>query len=161
MKKQQLLQGVESICQSKPEGAILGEHQEDEELLWSILGLLLFILYANDLPQVTRNSSVTQYADDITMMVVAKDEDLSRVRKWADINKPSINTWKKTQLLLMGRKRREQELSTVKVEMDGEEIGRNRSVKCLEVMLDDALPWRDQVESVRRKCFTGLAKLRR
>ena len=25
----------------------------------------------------------------------------------------------------------------------------------------DALSWRDQVESVRRKCFAGLAKLRR
>ena len=39
------------------------------------------------------------------MMVVAKDEDLSRVRKWADDNKLLINT-RKTQLLLMSRKRR-------------------------------------------------------
>ena len=29
------------------------------------------------------------------------------------------------------------------------------------VMLDDALTWRDQVESVRRKCFSELAKLRK
>ena len=78
----------------------------------SILGPLLFILYANDLPQVTRNSIVTQNADDTTMTVVAKDvtslgeqlkEDLSRVRKWADDNKLLINT-QKTQLLLMGRR---------------------------------------------------------
>lgn len=48
----------------------------------------------------------------------------------------------------MGRKRRERELSTVKVVMDGEDIERNRSVKCLGVMLDDALSWKDQVESV-------------
>jgi len=61
----------------------------------------------------------------------------------------------------MSRKRRETKLSTVKVVMDGEEIERKRSVKCLGVMLDDALSWRDQVESVRRKCFAGLAKLRR
>ena len=63
--------------------------------------------------------------------------------------------------MLMGRKRRERELSTVKVVMDGEEIERKRSVKCLGVMLDDALSWKDQVESVRKKCFVGLAKLRR
>ena len=62
-------------------------------------------------------------------------------------------------MLMAGRG--ERELSTVKVEMDGEEIERNRSVKCLGVMLDDALSWRDQVESIRRKCFAGLAKLRR
>ena len=60
----------------------------------------------------------------------------------------------------MSRKRRERELSTVKVVMDGEEIERKRSVKRLGVMLDDALSWRDQVENVRRKCFAGLAKLR-
>ena len=29
------------------------------------------------------------------------------------------------------------------------------------VTLVDALLWRDQVENVRRKCFAGLAKLRR
>ena len=67
----------------------------------SILGPLLFILYANDLPQVTRNSTVTQYVDDTTTTVVAKDatsqgeqltEDLSRVRKWASDNKLLINT---------------------------------------------------------------------
>ena len=39
----------------------------------SILGPLPLILYANDLPQVTRNSTVTQYTDDTTMTVVAKD----------------------------------------------------------------------------------------
>ena len=31
----------------------------------------------------------------------------------------------------------------MKVEMDGEEIERNRSLKCLGVKLDDALSWRD------------------
>lgn len=79
----------------------------------SILGPLLFILYANNLPQVTRNSTVTQHTDDTTMMVVVKDEDLKRVRKRADDNKLLINT-RKTQLLLTGRKRRKRELSTVR-----------------------------------------------
>ena len=37
----------------------------------------------------------------------------------------------------------------------------SRSVKCLGVKLDDGLNWKEQVQSVRGKCFTGLAKLRR
>ena len=36
-----------------------------------------------------------------------------------------------------------------------------RWVKCLGVVLDDCLTWRKQIGSIRRKCFAGLAKIRR
>ena len=50
-----------------------------------------------------------------------------------------------TTLLLGRRKEKEdKELSKVKVSMDGEELERSRSVKCLGVILDDALTWREQ-----------------
>ena len=45
--------------------------------------------------------------------------------------------------------------------MNNEVIERSRSVKCLGVRLDDGLNWKEQVQSVRGKCFTGLAKLRK
>ena len=110
-----------------------------------------------------------QYADDTTMTLVASDvnplegkldEDLQHVMKWADDNKLKMNT-RKTQLLLLSRKRREREMSKVRVSMNNEVIERSRSVKCLGVKLDDGLNWREQVQSVRGKCFAGLAKLRR
>ena len=47
-------------------------------------------------------------ADDAKSLEKQLKQDLSRV-KWADDNKLLLNTWK-TQLLLMGRKRREREL---------------------------------------------------
>ena len=103
---------------------------------------------------------MTVVADDAASLELQLNEDLSRVRKWADDNKLLLNT-RKTQLLLLGRKRKDKKLSKVKVSMDGEELERSRSVKCLGVILDDALTWREQVESIRRKCFAGLAKLRR
>ena len=34
-------------------------------------------------------------------------------------------------------------------------------MKCLGVLLDDGLTWKEQVQSVRKQCFAGLAKLRR
>ena len=43
----------------------------------------------------------------------------------------------------------------------GQEIQRSSSMRCLGVVLDDGLTWREQVESIRRKCFAGLAKIRR
>ena len=33
-------------------------------------------------------------------------------------------------------------------------------MKCLGVLLDDGLTWTEQVQSVRKWCFAGLAKLR-
>ena len=80
--------------------------------------------------------------------------------KWADDNKLKMNT-RKTQLMLLSRKRREGEMSRVRVSMNNEVIERSRSVKCLGVKLDDGLKWKEHVQSVRGKCFAGLAKLRR
>ena len=135
----------------------------------SILGPLLFIVYVNDLPQSVQKSSVKQYADDTTISLSAEDintlregleEDADNVMKWAENNGLKLNT-KKTQLLLIGRKKRERELAQVRVLMGKEEVERSKCAKCLGVMLDDGLSWREQVQQVRKKCFIGLAKLRR
>ena len=71
----------------------------------------------NDLPRTIQNSTVMQYADDTTMTVVAKDavilercleEDVEKVSQWADRNDLKLNV-KKTNLMPIGRKRREKE----------------------------------------------------
>ena len=58
-------------------------------------------------------------------------------------------------------RRRAQELQQVKVKVNYQELIRSKKVKCLGVVLDDGLTWKEQVVNVRRKCFAGLAKLRR
>ena len=50
-----------------------------------------------------------------------------------------------------------EELVQVKVEMGAEKTVGSKAVKCLGVMLDDELKWKEQVQNVWRKCFTGLA----
>ena len=75
------------------------------------------------------------------MTVVAKDavtlercleEDVEKVSQWADRNDLKL---KKVNLMLIGRKRRE-ELNEVKVEMRGQLLEKSRMVKCLGVFLD-------------------------
>ena len=45
--------------------------------------------------------------------------------------------------------------------MNNQVLLRSKKVKCLGVLLDDHLMWKEEVVNVRRKCFAGLAKLRR
>ena len=47
------------------------------------------------------------------------------------------------------------------MEMGDEKIVRSKAAKCLGVVIDDELNWKEQVQNVRRKYFTGLAKIRR
>ena len=43
----------------------------------------------------------------------------------------------------------------------GHSIERCASVKCLGLVIDDRLTWKEHIRSVRRKCFRQLAGLRK
>ena len=113
----------------------------------SILGPLLFTMYVNDLPKAVCQCQRKQYADDTTMSHAANStseleamlvKDLNDVDQWVDENKLMLNA-KKTQLLLLGRKGRAQELEDVSVTLNGEQLPRSRMVKCLGASIDDGL----------------------
>ena len=74
-------------------------------------------------------------------------------------NKLNLNV-QKTQLLVLSRRRREQETMEVQVVVDGKILERSRVAKCLGVILDDKLQWKEQVKAVKRKACAGLASLR-
>ena len=66
----------------------------------SILGHLLFTLYANDLPSVVEHCQVKQYVDDTTLYHESSDarnlenclvSDLQSVHRWVDVNKQKLN----------------------------------------------------------------------
>ena len=112
-------------------------------------------MYANDLTQAIHHSKVIQYADDTTMSLVSNDvsglkeglvDDLEEVARWVEMNKLKLNG-QKTQLLLLSRKRRAQELEHVGIEMNGQKIERSNCVKCLGMWLDDGLTWKEQYKA--------------
>ena len=81
-------------------------------------------------PQVVKECTIKQYADDTTLYCSSDSPaglehklscDLNEVNKWVDKNKLRIND-KKTQMLLMSRKRRQTELDGVKVVLDGRAV---------------------------------------
>jgi hypothetical protein len=78
----------------------------------AILSPLLFGIYMNDLPSVTRKCHLESYVDDskVLMSFYVRDidaaksnleEDIQRVAKWCSVNKLLINP-DKTKFLLIG-----------------------------------------------------------
>ena len=77
----------------------------------SILGLLLFSLFGNDLPNVVQQCSINLYADDTTIYISADNpdtistmivNDLERIATWIDHNSMKLNICK-TQLMVLSR----------------------------------------------------------
>ena len=73
----------------------------------SILGPLLFLVYINDLPRVSRVFSMIMYADDTTLYcninkansVIILNNELCKISDWLSSNKLSLNV-KKTKYMV-------------------------------------------------------------
>ena len=64
-------------------------------------------------------------------------------------------------MLLLSRRKWAKELENVVVKLNEKKVERSEKVKLLGVWIDEGLTWKAHIEAVRRKCFGGLAKLRR
>ena len=78
--------------------------------------------------------------------------DLEGVASWVEQNGLKLNE-AKTQMLLLGKKKRAKELDYVTVELKGQKVERCGKVKYLGVWIDEDLSWRDHIEAVKRKCY--------
>ena len=80
----------------------------------TILGLLLFILDINDLPNCLVNSHPRIYADDTRLTFASNDvayleenmnDDLTKITEWLSVNKITLNKSKTEFLLISSRQR--------------------------------------------------------
>ena len=90
----------------------------------------------------------------------ALEGDLNRLADWVSDNGLKLNE-NKTQLLMLSRNGKANELEKVEVTLCGHSIERCASVKCLGLVIDDGFTWKEHIRSVRRKCFRQLAGLRK
>ncbi len=96
----------------------------------SILGLLLFLLYLNDLPTIAQDCSVNMYADDSEMENMCKPDehmqlenslnnDLCRLKKYFDVNRLSINV-AKCVFILIGTHQAIQKMLDIRVHIEND-----------------------------------------
>ena len=143
--------GYQNITQGVPQG--------------SVLGPLLYILYANDLTDVLTNCKIAMYADD-TVIYTAEDnfkvsvsnlqKDLDSLAEWCNVNGLSVNT-QKTKTMVFGGVQLLKNLPLFEMKLKGETLERVTSYKYLGVTLDSQLNYNAHI-SKTISCATGKLK---
>ena len=118
----------------------------------SILGPLLFILYANDLPNISRDADFYLFADDTAIVVRGNNRDelqcklndlLPMVSDWLVTNRLSLNIEKTNyQLFSKGM------MDDLIVRLNGKKVERKKFVKYLGVFVEENLKWNKHIDSV-------------
>ena len=141
----------------------------------SILGPLLFIIFANDLPY-SLSCEIDQYADDSTMtsskatiddINIELNENCERVSTWMLENELCLNA-DKTHLMVGGTSKRLQIVKpeeNLNINMDGFQLteSEEKCEKLLGVTLQPNLKWTKHAQELQKKLkdrLTGLMKTR-
>ena len=136
----------------------------------SILGPLLFIIYINDIPNISKTVKFVLYADDANIIITANSiheiesqfsELGNALTKWVSCNGLSLNI-KKTQYMIFTRKRNLNFESFIP-KIDNIPIERKNVTRFLGVLVDDKLSWTQQIAALKSKMsrYIGIAyKLR-
>ena len=122
----------------------------------SILGPLLFILYINDICNISNYFGFTLFADDITIVSAHHDIDilfsqanieLTKLFNWLCLNKLSLNI-DKTSYILFSNKQDDPKNT---INIDSINIKRVFSNKFLGVTIDHKFSWKTQIADVCKK----------
>ena len=123
----------------------------------SMLGPLLFIIYINDIPNVSQIAKFILYADDVNIIITGNNitevdaqlRDLCKILlKWVDSNGLRLNL-KKTKYIIFSRARSLELLSTLtKANLP---IERLTESKFLGVIVDENLTWNRHIKTIQTK----------
>ena len=124
----------------------------------SILGPILFLLYVNDLANVSKLLFLIMFADDTNIFVTGKNinnmiqilnSELMKIVEWMNANKISLNV-KKTQFMIVsGSKTVSQGMDDVKI--NGNKIEMVNCTKFLGVYIDNKLSWAKHIAYIKSK----------
>ena len=128
----------------------------------SILGPILFLIYINDIVNVSDNVDFILFADDTNLFKSGNKlanvcdelcQELRKLHTWFNINKLSLNI-AKTNYIVFGNKSTEQDSF---IQINGVEIERVQCTKFLGVEVDAKLTWTQHVNKVANKVTRSLS----
>ena len=127
-----------------------------------MLGPLLFIIYINNLPLVTKfrtrlfadDTSLTFSEKSIKKLEQVVNQEIAKVANWMSLNKLSIN-YNKTEFMVISNSTKQLKL---KLMITKYEINQKQETNYLGVLIDNTVTWKAHIKLVRTKlargCFT-------
>ena len=132
----------------------------------SILGLLLFLIYMNDIPNATNNFEYILYADDTSLFrtinipitsPVNINEQLGYVYDWLAVNKLSLKT-KKTKYMIFHAMNEKIDDYIPEIKIDDILIERVTNFNFLGLTLNENISWKPHIDIIANKItkFSGV-----
>ena len=124
----------------------------------SVLGPLLFLIYINDLPNVSKKLNFYLFADDTNIYCESKNvpdlirivnKELRSVKKWLDANKLSLNIDKTNYIIFHSPSVNIPSDAVIKI--GKKHIKRVKFVKFLGLLLDEHLSWKYHLSELSKK----------
>ena len=128
----------------------------------SIIGPLLFILYINDMNNVSKKIFPILFADDTTVLIEGNNLDviitslnseLNRINTWLKFHKLSLNVTK-THYMVFHRARRK--VSHIKLFINNSMVTQVSCSKLLGIILDNKLNWTSHIAYIKNKIAKGM-----
>ena len=126
----------------------------------SVLGQKLFILYINDICNVSKLLKFILFADDTNILysesnvhnlISIINHELDKLYTWFSVNKLSLNA-SKTNHMVFGRRKIK---CDVDIQINSNQITRVNKTTFLGIMIDEQLNWKEQIHQVQR----GLSRI--
>ena len=136
----------------------------------SILGPLLFLIYINDLSNITDFATTRMYADDTNMTFTAcsveglrheMNADIEKLIQWLCANKLTLNILKTEYMLIGSRQRIATVTESLDLSINGISLKKVNCSKCLGVELDEFLSWDSHITSVCKKVSSGIGVIKK
>lgn len=130
----------------------------------SILGPLLFLVYVNDLMNLSDVIIPIMYADDTNLFISGPDlsnlisssnAELVKFIKWTNANRLTVNV-EKTNYMIFRKKRTKLPQSLPDMYLNGNAISRCSDIKFLGVKIDESLSWQPHINFIKSKIAKGI-----
>ena len=133
----------------------------------SILGPLLFLIFINDLPEISNLAKFIFFADDANIIVTGADvaeitskikSILPKIENWVDINGLKLNL-KKTKYMIFSNKR--QTIEDIDIKLNNIDIQRTYEERFLGVIMDSKMSWNAHRQKLASKLSQNSGILRK